>query len=388
MARGSSYGRGSIRAKGEGRWELRVSAGRDVVTGKPRYVSRSVKGSKRQAEAALAELLVEVQKNAPAETEATITIAELVEQWLELRRDRLSVTTWEGYAGKARFRLVPVLGEVKVTALSVRDIDRFYQRLAHEDGLSPSTVKQIHNVLVGSLDQAVRWGMRPDNPARLATLPRPKAAEVRAPTPADVMAAIAAADQELGLFVRLSAAVGARRGEVSALRWSNIDLDGAELVITRALVETADRVIHEKDPKTHQARRVALDAGTVSALRDWRTEVEARAAACEAPLPDTAFVFSPSVDGTVPWRPFHWTSAWRRLRVKAGIDESIRLHDLRHFAATRLLDAGVPVKTVSGRLGHARPATTLNIYAHFVPATDRLAADAMGDILGGTPADS
>ena len=72
---------------------------------------------------------------------------------------------------------------------------------------------------------------------------------------------------------------------------------------------------------------------------------------------------------------------WRRLRERVGIDKSVRLHDLRHFTATRLLDAGVPVKTVSGRLGHARPATTLNIYAHFVPATDRLAADAMGRIL-------
>ena len=93
------------------------------------------------------------------------------------------------------------------------------------------------------------------------------------------------------------------------------------------------------------------------------------------------YVFSSQTDGSTPWRPYRWTSAWLRLRERVGIDKSVRLHDLRHFTATRLLDAGVPVKTVSGRLGHARPATTLNIYAHFAPATDRLAADAMGRIL-------
>ncbi len=103
------------------------------------------------------------------------------------------------------------------------------------------------------------------------------------------------------------------------------------------------------------------------------------------PLRTDGFVFSPTADGSAPWRPFHWTSAWRRLREKAGIDPRVRLHDLRHFAATRLLDAGIPVKTVSGRLGHARPATTLNVYAHFIPASDRLAADAMGEILSGGP---
>ena len=124
---------------------------------------------------------------------------------------------------------------------------------------------------------------------------------------------------------------------------------------------SSTRAIYEKDTKTHQARRIALDAGTVAALRAWREECDRRAALCRvAVLPD-GYVFSAQPDGSEPWRPYRWTSAWRRLRDRAGIDKSVRLHDLRHFTATRLLDAGVPVKTVSGRLGHARPATTLNI---------------------------
>jgi len=75
-------------------------------------------------------------------------------------------------------------------------------------------------VLVGSLDQAVRWGWRRDNPARLATLPSVRQTDVRPPAPLDVMAAIESADQELAMFVRIAAVVGGRRGEVGALRWT------------------------------------------------------------------------------------------------------------------------------------------------------------------------
>ncbi len=358
-----------------------MSVGRDPVTKRFRSVSRSFRGTKKDAEGALATLITEVAGGTGGHKGSDATIGHLVEQWLDLRRETLSVTTYEGYAGKARYRLIPTLGKVPVRKLTLRDIDAFYRSLAREQKLAPSTIKQIHNVLTGSLDQAVRWGWRTDNPARWATLPPARQAEVRPPAPADVLAAIEGADQEFATFLRLAAAVGGRRGEVAALRWPTVDLDSGELVIAKGLVEVRDGTIFEKDTKTHQARRVALDDGTVAALKEWRRTVEARAAACEVALQADGFVFSAEVDGSRPWRPFRWTSAWRRLRDKVGIDSSIRLHDLRHFAATQLLDAGVPVKTVSGRLGHARPATTLNVYAHFVPATDRLAADAMGKIL-------
>jgi len=376
----SDYGRGSIRQRGDRRWELRVSVGRDPVTKRYRYVSRSVTGTKKEAHAVLAALVTEVAVGGGQHKGTDATVGELVEQWLELRRDTLSVTTYEAWLGKARFRLIPGLGSLSVRKLTVRDIDAFYRTLRKEK-LSPSTIRQIHNVLAGALDQAVRWGWRVDNPARWATLPPARQAEVRPPAPADVMAAIEGADHELGLFVRLSAAAGTRRGEVAALRWPAVNFAARELTISKGLIESRTGGIIEKDTKTHQARRIALDEGTVEALAAWRKECEDRAEACGTTLNPDAYVFSSEVDGSLPWRPYRWTSAWRGLRDKVGIDKSVRLHDLRHFAATRLLDAGVPVKTVSGRLGHARPATTLNIYAHFVPATDRLAADAMGRIL-------
>ena len=100
---------------------------------------------------------------------------------------------------------------------------------------------------------------------------------------------------------------------------------------------------------------MAIDPGTALALQALADRGGAPGRLALVSVLADGYVFSPSLDGSLPWRPLHWTSAWRRLRVKGGIDPRVRLHDLRHFAATFLLDAGVPVKTVSSRLGHARP---------------------------------
>lgn len=128
-------------------------------------------GTRKGAEAALAALLTQVNTGTGGHTGSDASVADLIEQWLDLKRDSLSVTTWEGYAGKARFRPIPALGKLSVRKLTVRDIDLFHRALAREEELAASTVRQIHDVLTGALDQAVRWGWRVDNPARLATLP-------------------------------------------------------------------------------------------------------------------------------------------------------------------------------------------------------------------------
>jgi integrase len=351
------------------------------VTKQYRYVSRSFSGSKKEAETALARLVVEVASGDGGHAGTDTTIKVLVERWLDLKRETLAITTWDGYAGKARHRLIPALGDIPVRKLTVEQIDAFYRSLGRDAKLSASTIRQIHNVLTGSLDQAVRWRWRSDNPAHWATLPPQRQADVRPPTPEDVLAVIESANQELATFLRIAAAAGGRRGEVAALRWPAVNLDTGELVISSSLVESSARRIYEKDTKTHQSRRLAIDDGTVLALKKWRLIVETRAEACGTRVLPDGFVFSAEMDGSAPRRPIYWTSAWRRVRTKSGIDHSLRLHDLRHFTATRLLDAGVPVRTVSNRLGHARAATTLNVYAHFLPASDRAASDAMGHIL-------
>jgi integrase len=183
-------------------------------------------------------------------------------------------------------------------------------------------------------------------------------------------------DPELAVYVVMAAATGACRSDVLALRWRDLDLDAGIIRIERAIVMGPSGPV-EKDTKTHATRKVSLDPTTLAMLCRHRELVIERAALCRVKLRPTAFVFSQEVDGSEPWRPNSTTRAFARLCRRAGL-EGVRLHDLRHYVATRLLASGVDVRTVAGRLGHRDAATTLNVYSHFLAEADRDAANVLG----------
>lgn len=168
------------------------------------------------------------------------------------------------------------------------------------------------------------------------------------------------------------------------MRWKEIDLDTARMRIGRGIVDSVDGFV-EKDTKTHAVRTVALDATSLDILREHLARSTERASVCGAELSDKAFVFASEVDGSQPWRPDTTTRSFRRLCKQAGLPD-VRLHDLRHYVATRLLASGVDVRTVAGRLGHRNAATTLNVYSHFLPEADREAADVLGRLFDGAVA--
>lgn len=365
-----------------GSWELRVYAGRDPVSGKKRWVSRTVAGGKREAARALAKLSAEVGGRVVAPTSATV--ADLLEQWFAFARDDFSPKTVLETRGFMDRNLLPNLGSMPLSRLGTHDVDRLYRTLRKEgaqDGgpLAPATVRRIHGILRRALDQGVRWNWIPANPAAAATAPRVDARELVPPAPSDVATLFALAqerDPEFATFVMLAAATGARRSELVALRWPAVDLEAGTVTIRGGIVIGPDGLV-EKDTKTHRVRRVALDPTTLQQLKDHLGRVVERAGACGVMLDGRAFVFSHEIDGSSSWRPDSTSRAFRRLRVRAGC-EHVRLHDLRHYVATRLLVAGVDVRTVAGRLGHRNASTTLNVYAHFVAESDRDAANVLG----------
>jgi integrase len=215
-----------------------------------------------------------------------------------------------------------------------------------------------------------------------ATPPRLNRRPVIPPAAGDVLRLIDAADPDLAAYLRLAAVTGARRGEICALRWDDIDLAASTVAISRSVVGRRNDSVSEKTTKTAVSRRIALDDATVEALRNHLARCRARADACGATLGPRAHLFSPEADGSRPWRPDGITLAFGRLRRQLGLG-SVRLHDLRHAAATQMLAAGIPVSIVAGRLGHASPATTLNVYGHWVQASDQAAAAVLGDLLAG-----
>jgi integrase len=185
---------------------------------------------------------------------------------------------------------------------------------------------------------------------------------------------------EFGMFIRLSAATGARRGEICALRWSDVDFDGSTIRIARAVVHGDDGSPVVKSTKTGNTRTVTLDPGTVGLLRAYRTERAEQALGIGVRIED-GFIFSHEADSSAPIRPDYVTRTFGRVREEQGL-RHVRLHDLRHHHATALLNAGVDLATVAGRLGHADGGrTTLTIYAHFMQPADRVAADIIGAVL-------
>ena len=370
---------------GPGVWIARVDAGRDPVSGKRRQISRTIKGSKRDAQKVLNEMSVEVDRG--RFTGTSTTFAQLSEKWLNLAKGDLSPTTLRRYENLLKNHILPALGILPVKNIQTIDLDQLYYGLTKRVGLASATVRQIHAIIRRTFRQAVLWGWIATNPAVNATPPRLTKPDLSPPDVAQVAELLHAAselDPELGNFLHLAATTGARRGELCALRWNNIDTGLRTLTIEHSIIEVLGGIL-EKDTKTHASRRISTDEGTLAVLEAQHNIATERASAIGLDLHDDAYVFSHEPDGKIAWNPGAVTKRFTILRSTLGL-EGIRLHDLRHFAATRLMAAGVPVRTVSGRLGHANPSTTLSVYSHFVEASDQEAANVMGRLVtkGGT----
>ncbi len=279
--------------------------------------------------------------------------------------------------------IIPSIGRLPLEKLDTRVIGQFYAYLIEEHGLSPATVRRAHALIRGSLRSAVRWGWISRNPAVDAVLPRMEKTETVMPSTEQVVAAIIEADNldaEFGVFVRLAAATGARRGELCGLRWSSVDLAKSVVRIEANVIPVPGGTLL-KDTKNHAKRDVPLDEHTLDVMRDHHDEMIARALACGAVLGPGAFVFSFAHDGSEPWHPDTASNRWSTVRERSGL-AGVRLHDLRHYQATMLLAAGMPVKNVSKRIGHRDASVTLNVYAHAIEELDRESADVMGGLLG------
>ncbi len=176
-------------------------------------------------------------------------------------------------------------------------------------------------------------------------------------------------------IVALAIGTGARRGEIAALRWSDIDLDAATVRIERALEETKGAT-RMKLPKTAAGRRtISLPSFAVDALRDHRRQtLELRLKIGIGALPGDAPVFG-DIEGNWP-TPHGITKSWRRAVQSRGLPR-ITFHSLRHSHASALIAAGIDVVTVSRRLGHASPALTLSTYSHLFTNSDDKAAAAI-----------
>jgi integrase len=369
--------RGSKRERRPGVWELRAYAGRDPVTGRHLSVSRTFHGGSRLADRALRALVAEVEEGKVGGS--TTTIAALARAWLaECERVGRSPTTLREYRRIVEQVVVPNLGALRLEEVTPEHLDRLYGTLS-AGGLAPASVQRVHAAIRGMGSLGVRWGWLASNPALRAVPPAARRAPMSVPDPETVRTLLAAAaedDRDMAVLIWLASVTGARRGELCGLRWGDVDWEGGSLAIVRSEVAVGGRR-YQKDTKAHGTRIVALDEVSMSLLERHRARHDAWASDLGVNVTaDTPILTYNLCQAIHPDTASHYV---RDLARRLGLD--VHLHALRHFAATQLVGAGVDVRTVAGRLGHADASTTLRVYAHALPERDRRAAQILGHAL-------
>jgi integrase len=383
--------RGHVRKRGS-TWTWYLDIEPDPLTGRRRQQTKGGFRSKKACEEALAEALAKRRAGELAKPSKQTVQAFLEEQWLPVAASRVRPSTAANYRTNVKVHVVPLLGDVRLQALSPNQLNAFYGRLLaggrrDHRGLAWKSVRNIHAMLHKALRDAMRWGYVVRNVADAVDPPNGLAREMQAWTPEQLRAFLThVRGDPLFAAWTLFATTGMRRGEVAGLRDLDLDLDAGYAAPRRPRV-VVDYAVVVSEPKTRRGRRLlALDPATVAALQqhlDRRAADRAKLEAWEVPWQESGLLFT-DFDGS-PLHPDVFTRRFRKHVRRAGLPP-IRLHDVRHTYATAALAAGVPVKVVSERLGHATTAITENLYMHVLPGMDRTAADLVaGLILQGAP---
>jgi len=343
-------------------------------------------GEKRacqEAKAELAKLIALRDRGAPASAR-NVTLGRFLETWLVDVRGHLAPATWRKHRSVIRVHLIPALGHRRLSDLSVADVRAF---LAGRDDLDPQTRRHHRSTLRRALGDGLRDGLITRNVAALAEPPRMNRKQ-RTYLDADQAKALidGTRDDRYHALWTLAVTTGMRESEMLALRWSDVDLAGRTVSVSRTLHRTrpGDPDYDRKDPwaflppKTDKSRRtIPLATVTVDALRAHeRRQLEERMAAGK---PGKGLVFT-----TPAGQPIHGTNLLPLLYAhleRLGLPR-VTIHDLRHSAATVLLASGVPLPVIAAILGHSTIRVTADLYAHVVPELSRDAADRMQGAVG------
>lgn len=368
--------RGSVTRLTARSWRLRWDAGIDPATGRRRQAGRTVRGTKREAEAVLRQIL-----GTDTHTERH-TLAELVDAWFQLVEGDLSPKTVEDRRRIWRLHVRPALGSQHIDRIGAAQLDALYASMRRRH-YSPATVVKVHAFLRGAFGQAVKWGWLASNPAQRATPPKQPRTKVVVPDVEAIHRVLSLLDAEaphFGALYRLGALTGMRRGELCALRWSDVDLEAGVLHVRRALVAVSGIKV-EKPTKSDRVRRLAIGPEAVAVLRTHRAYVAEKRLSLGLGQDADGFVFPAVLDRDRPIHPSTVTHRWRAWCDRAGVS-GLRLHDLRHHSASKLVAAGVDLRTVMERHGWSSLATTQR-YVHAVEAKDREAAEVLERVLRG-----
>ena len=373
MTKRRGNGEGSIYLRKDGRWSAGLSLG-----GLKR--KHFLGHSRAEVAGKLAEALRDQYKGIPV-ISSNQSVGKYLDYWLESVRGSVRPKTFESYDLNVR-RLKPLVGKTRLTALSPAAIERAYGELITA-GLAKRSVLQAHTVIHNALKKAVQWGLLGINPCDSVSVPRPERNEMQTLSQDAVMQLfVATGEDPLHALWVLLPTTGLRLGEALGLKWEDIDFGHDRLMVRRGLQRQHEDGLVFVEPKTAKSRRtVYFPEGTGSVLREHRRrQLEAKLFLGPA-WHDNGLVFC-RADGQ-PLDPTKLSSKLRRILSIAGLPR-IRVHDLRHTAATLHLARGENPKVVQELLGHSTITLTMDTYSHVTPAIHQAAASRMQVLFGGS----
>lgn len=369
-----------LRNSRHGSWYFVIELPADTK-GRRRQRRRGGFASERDAQAALTQIAAEISSARFVDT-TKLTVAAYLREWIDAKGN-LRPSTRRGYRRNIELHLIPHLGDLPLGSLRGTHIERLIHELRNgADPMGVATTRRVFATLRVALNKAVRQGLIATSPC--ATVEMESEVEHRAPahvwSPAQVREFLAhVREDRLHPLYLLVVTTGLRRGEVIGLRWDDVDLDSAMVVVRRSVIQIGGEIV-EGAPKTKHSRRIVpLDSTTVAVLRAHRRRQAAERLTAGAAWEDTVGRVFTRADGRT-LVPEYVSRTFRTAAAAAGVPV-IRFHDLRHTTATLALAGGVAMRVVSERLGHSTIAITSDLYTKVYDETAREAAEKIARLI-------
>lgn len=316
------------------------------------------------------------------------TFKDMAEYWIENDgKEKLAPKTYIRYKEFLKRIYDSPIGSKKLIDINQMELNEFYRNLAKPGvnkltggGLSSKTIREHHNVISKVLEVAWKWGIIDENIAKRADPPSPKSRETECLNEEEAIKVLYLLKDEpiqYRTMISLLILFGLRRGELCGLEWKDIDFERNTMSVRRSSQYLEGKII-TKEPKTAKSKReLSIDGYSLSLLKDYKSFQEEKKEKAGPLWTETDRLFT-KVDGT-PIHPDTVGDWWDKFQDKNGLEHHT-LHSLRHTNASLLIAHDTDVATVSGRLGHSNPNTTLKVYSHMFRARDRAAAETLGAI--------
>ncbi len=370
--------RGHIVQRSKDTYSIKVSLGKNPATGKYKSQWFTVKGSKKDAEKRLSEILHQLDTGNYMKPGKT-TVTDYLTRWLsDYAKPNLSPRGFERYQGIITKHLIPDFGSIQLSQLKPEHLQRHYSNRLNS-GLSARSVRYHHALIHIALQTAVKWGLVSRNVADAVEPPKFKRSQMQTWNENEINQFLEAAKgTEYHALFYTALFTGMRRSELLALRWQDIDFIYSQIYVSRGLHHLKDGSYVFTAPKSERSRRtIALPPSAFLVLSEYRKVKDTEALLLDKSLTDADLVFS---NLGKPLRPNTVTYAWARIAARAGV-KVIRLHDARHTHASLMLKQGIHPKVVQERLGHASIQMTLDTYSHVAPGIQEAAAQSFDKLL-------